>query len=89
MRNTTWKRELAIASGMLAFGLFLLPAAIYVVGQQLIGDYAPGLGLLALAESIWIDLLALRLPAWILVLSPYVAVQSVRWVRRVWQRNSL
>jgi hypothetical protein len=55
MRNTTWKRELAIASAMLAFGLLVLPMAIYVVGQRLIGGYAPGLGPLALAETIWID----------------------------------
>jgi hypothetical protein len=74
---------------MLAFGLLVLPMAIYVVGQRLIGGYAPGLGPLALAETIWIDFLSLRLPAWILVLSPYLTVQLVRGVRRVWQPKPL
>ena len=32
-----------------------------------------------LAESIWLDLLALRWWAWLLVLSPYVTVQLARW----------
>ena len=42
-------------------------------------------GALELAESIWLDLLALRLSAWLLVLSPYVTVQLARGVRRVWR----
>ncbi len=44
---------------------------------------------MALAEAIWLDLLSLRLPAWILVLSPYVTVQLVRSVRRVWRPKPL
>ena len=44
---------------------------------------------MALAESIWLDLLALRWWAWLLVLSPYVTVQLARWVRRVWRPKSL
>jgi hypothetical protein len=80
----TWQRELAIAAAALAFGLLALPFVIYTVGQRLIGEYAENSGALALAESIWVDLAALRLPAWVLVLSPYLTVQLVRWVRRVW-----
>jgi hypothetical protein len=84
---STWQRETAIAAGLLAFGLLALPFAIYLVGQQLLGDYAQGAGALALAESIWLDLLALRLPAWLLVLSPYLLVQLARAVRRTWRRS--
>jgi hypothetical protein len=83
----SWQREAALAAGLLAFGAFALPFAIYLVGQQLLGDYAEGAGPLALAENIWLDLLALRLPAWILVLSPYVIVQLARAVRRTWRRR--
>jgi hypothetical protein len=84
--RSTWQRETAIAAGSLAFGLLVLPFAVYFVGQRLLGDYGEGEGGLSLAESIWLDLLALRLPAWILVLSPYFVVQLARLVRRVWRR---
>jgi hypothetical protein len=87
---TTWRREVAIAAAALGFGLLVLPFAIYVVGQQLIGEYVDdGAGPMDLAEAIWSDLLALQLPAWVLVLSPYLVVQLVRSIRRVWRRKSL
>jgi hypothetical protein len=84
---TTWQREVAIAAGLVAVGLIALPFAIYLVGQRLLGEYDEGAGALALAETIWLDLLSLRLPAWLLVLSPYLAVQLARGVRRVWRRR--
>ena len=86
-RTTTWQREVAIAAGLLAFGLVALPFAIYVVGQRVLGEYGEGDGALALAESIWLDLASLRLPAWILVLSPYLTIQLMRGVRRIWRRR--
>jgi hypothetical protein len=82
-----WQREIALAAGSLGFGLIVLPLAIYVVGQQLVGEYA-GSGPLALAESIWLDLAALRPLTWLLVLWPYLTVQLVRLVRRLWRRQS-
>jgi hypothetical protein len=85
--GTNWQREVAIAAGLLAFGLFALPFAVYVVGQRVLGEYGEGLGPLALAESIWLDLLSFRLPAWCLVLSPYLAIQLARGVRRIWRRK--
>ncbi len=86
-RTTTWQREVAIAAGRLAFGLVALPFAIYVVGQQLLGEYGEGDGALDLAENIWLDLASLRLPAWILVLSPYLTIQLIRGVGRIWRRR--
>jgi hypothetical protein len=86
-RATTWQREVAIGAGLLVFGLVALPFAIYVVGQRVLGDYGEGQGALALAESIWLDLASLRLPAWILVLSPYLTIQLIRGVRRIWRRG--
>jgi hypothetical protein len=85
--TTSWQREVAIAAGLLAFGLVALPFAIYVVGQQLLGGYGEGAGALDLAENIWLDLASLRLPAWILVLSPYLTIQLIRGVRRIWRRR--
>jgi hypothetical protein len=84
---TTWQREVAIAAGLLALGLIALPFAVYVVGQRVLGEYGEGDGALALAESIWLDLLSLRLSAWLLVLSPYLTVQLARGVRRIWRRR--
>ena len=84
--KNTWQRELSIAAGLLAFGLIVLPFAVYVVGQRLLGDYA-GSGAFGLAESLWLDLLALRPLTWLLVLTPYLAVQAARLVRRVWRRR--
>ena len=81
----TWRREVAIAAGCLAFGLIVLPLAVYVVGQRVLGEYAADSGALGLAESIWRDFLSLRLPAWLLVLSPYLTLQLLRAARRVWR----
>jgi hypothetical protein len=82
-----WRREVAIAAGLLAFGLLALPFAVYFVGQRVLGEYGDGLGAFSLAESIWLDLLSLRLPAWILVLSPYLTIQLARGIRHIWRRK--
>lgn len=85
--RSTWRREVAIGAGLLAFGLFVLPAAIYIVGQQIFGEYSPDGSVFALAEQLWIDLMNLRPLAWLLVLSPYILVQLIRGVRRLWRRT--
>jgi hypothetical protein len=87
--NQGWRREISIAAGALGLGLIALPFAIYFVGQRLLGEYRADAGAMALAEAIWLDLLSLSAPAWVLVLSPYVIVQLLRWVKRVWQPKPL
>jgi hypothetical protein len=84
-----WQREVAIAAGLLAFGVLALPFAVYLVGERMLGEYGEGAGALDLAESIWLDLVALRPAAWILVLSPYIVIQLARVVRRIWRRKKL
>jgi hypothetical protein len=84
-----WRREASIAVATVGFGLLVQPFAIYFLGQQLLGEYGDEGGAMALAEAIWLDLLALQLPAWILVLWPYIAVQSVRFVWRLWRPRPL
>jgi len=83
MQATNWKRELTIASALLAGGLFVIPVGVYLVGQRLFGEYGDG-GVLTLAERIWGDFLTLRPAAWILVLGPYLTVQLLRAIRRLW-----
>lgn len=85
-RRDPWRRELVVAIVMLAFGLFVLPMAIYGVGVRIIGNYGTeGGGMLDLAETIWQDLLTLAPWAWLLVLSPYVVVQALRLALRMWR----
>ena len=81
-----WQQEVAVAAVAFAVGFFGLPFAIYWVGQQLLGDYAPNAGALDLADQIWGDLLELAPAAWLLVLSPYLILQLARVVRRFMHR---
>jgi hypothetical protein len=89
IHNDALKRELILIAALFAFGFFVLPLAIYWVGQEMIGDYAPDAGVWALTESIWSDLLSFRLAAWLLVLSPYGIVQLVRLARRCWRAKEV
>jgi hypothetical protein len=89
-RIDPWKRELAIAAVLvLGFGLLILPFAIYWVGTQIIGEYAPDGDAFTLAERIWTDLLALDPFTWVLVASPYVVVLLARLVRRLWRSRAV
>jgi hypothetical protein len=78
-----WRRELTIGAVAFAVGFFVLPLAIYWIGQRLLGNYATGAGVLDLADRIWGDFLQLAPAAWLLVLSPYLVVQLSRLVRRL------
>jgi hypothetical protein len=84
-----WKKEFALAIGCIAAGLLLLPLAVYWVGQQAVGEYAPDLGPLDLLMHVWRDTghggpLAL----W-LVLSPYLLLQLLRFARKLWRSGSV
>jgi hypothetical protein len=80
-----WRRETSVVAGALLVGLVLLPLTIWAVGQALIGPYEGGEGALALAETLWLDALALKPAAWLLVLSPYALTQLCRLVWRAWR----
>jgi hypothetical protein len=76
-------REVVLILGLVAFGLFCLPAMIFFVGQQLVGDYEAGLG--GLYEEIAFALVRGNGYAWLLILSPYFCVQLGRlwlWLHR-------
>ena len=79
------KKELILAAFLLAIGLLVLPVAIYWVGIQVIGEYAPDAGLLDLMLSIWSALSAGEWSAWLLVLSPYVVILMARGARAAWR----
>jgi hypothetical protein len=89
MQAEPWKREILIAALFFGVGFFVLPLAIYWVGQTLVGEYAADAGPLSLAEQIWSDVLGLKPTAWMLVFSPYIVLQLGRLVRRTWRTRSL
>ena len=73
-------REVFLALGLLTLGLLALPAMVYAVGQVVVGEYEGGLP--ALYEAIADGLLAGRIFAWLMVLSPYLSIQMIRmWFR--------
>lgn len=78
-------KEIAIFVVLVVFGMVLLPISIYVVGQKVIGEYAPNAGVLDLMGAIWADLAAFRPAAWLLTLSPYIVVTLLRIVRSQWR----
>ena len=78
------RNEAILAGLLLAFGLFILPVAIYFVGQQIIGDYEGG-GAVGLVLELWSALVRADAVAWVLVLSPYFVVQLLRLTWKIWR----
>lgn len=70
---------------LFACGLVLLPPAIFFVGQQVVGEYAPNGELFDLVFAIWGDLATPSAAAWLLVLSPYIVIQLLRFSKRQWR----
>ncbi len=80
------KRELVLAASMVGLGAFLLPGAVYVVGQAVVGEYPAEGGVLALAVDVWMEAVRGSPLALVLMLSPYGVVQLLRLSRRMWRR---
>jgi hypothetical protein len=74
------QRELLTLLLCLALGLLLLPAIVYVIGQQVFGPYANG-NYLRLMGDILKALALGSLPVWLFALGPYGAV----WMWRLWR----
>jgi hypothetical protein len=66
---------LAIFGG---FGLLVLPALVYLVGQVLLGEYRPGAGMGAFYADFYGHLAGASPWAWLLVFGPYLAIQLLR-----------
>lgn len=72
------KRELVISAALLVVGVFLLPFAVYLVGQPVFGPYEAEGGLSAFLDQIWLDLIQGEPVAWLLALSPFLVIQLAR-----------
>jgi hypothetical protein len=76
-------KETLLVFFLFALGVFALPAFVYFVGLQVVGDYEAGLP--AFYESIGDALTSGNPFAWLLVLSPLLSIELVRfwlWLRR-------
>lgn len=80
------KRELVLAASLVGLGVLILPGAVYVVGQTVVGEYPADGGVLAMAANIWVEAVRGSPLALALVLSPYGIVQLLRLSRRLWRR---
>ena len=70
--------ELILGSALLAAGLFVLPAAIYYVGNALLGPYGDKAGLGTFYADFFGDLASASGRAWMLALGPLVLISWLR-----------
>lgn len=82
------RKELLIFAVLLFAGGLILPICIYVVGQNVIGEYSPDAGAAGLIIAIWSDLARFRISAWLLVLSPWAVIALVRLAVRIWRHTA-
>ncbi len=82
----TLKRESALLLMLLLFGLVLMPIAIYVVGRNLFGTYG-GAGYGEFFNILSGKVRSGDRVAWFLILSPYLALQTLRLTLYGWRRT--
>lgn len=79
------KNEVILFATLAAFGVLLLPAAIFMVGKAVFGSYGGG-GYIEFHGDLLGRLLAVDAAALFLVLSPYLLVQLLRASLRLLRR---
>ena len=79
--------EATVFLSLLLIGVLLLPVAVYFVGQSVFGAYA-GDGYGEFFTALARKLLAFEWVAWFLVLSPYLAVQTLRVTALGWRKSA-
>lgn len=72
------RREALILAVFGGFGLLLLPALVYLVGQALLGEYRPGGTMGVFYADLYGHLATFSIWPWLLVLGPYLAIQVLR-----------
>lgn len=85
--SSTLKREFLLALWLVGFGLFALPPAVYWVGQQVVGEYTGENGVWGLTLDLWSGVVSANPTALLLVLSPYLIIQTLRLSRRLRRRR--
>lgn len=77
-------KELALLLGLLLVGLVALPIAVFFVGNLVFGDYGPG-GFSGFFNTLSGKIRDGDWVAWFLVLSPYLAWQTIRLTAFCWR----
>ena len=81
------RREAALFFGLLFFGFVLMPIGIYLVGQEVFGKYG-GYGYADFFGTLSAKIRGGEPVAWFLVLSPYLAWQTLRLTIFGWRLAS-
>ena len=68
--------EAIVAGVLLLIGFAALPACVYLVGQQILGDYGGGLG--AFYGDLYAALARGEPGAWVLLGSPFLGIELLR-----------
>lgn len=79
------RRELALFLILLLLGLVLLPLGVFFVGDLVFGDYGPA-GFSGFFNTLSGKIRDGDWVAWFLVLSPYLAWQTVRLTAFFWRQ---
>jgi hypothetical protein len=72
------RREALLLLTLGGFGLLLLPALVYLVGERLLGEYRPHGAMGSFYADLYGHLASPSIWAWLLVLGPWLAVQFLR-----------
>lgn len=85
LKNTV-RKEIALLTGLLFFGLVIMPVAIYWLGQGIFGDYG-GQGYGDFFGTLSGKIRSGDAVAWFLVLSPYLVWQCLRLMALAWRMS--
>ena len=77
-------REAALFVGLLFLGFVVVPILIYLIGPRLLGDFG-GVGYADFFNGISTRIRQGDTAAWFFILSPYLAIQSLRLAWLGWR----
>jgi hypothetical protein len=78
------KTEVLLLLGLVALGMWLVPALIYLVGSEVLGPYGEIQTISAFYLDLFGFLIAGRGIAWLLVTSPYLFLCVIRLLAWLW-----
>lgn len=80
-------REAALLIGLLFVGMLLLPVAVYLIGQRILGEFG-GAGFSGFFGTLAAKLRSGDQVAWFLVLTPNLAVVVLRMMAWGWRATA-